>query len=123
MNFRRYQLHFILAFIVTAAFACIFISLYYLPARASLLYGPPASQLSISDRIEYSTRLLSYGNELKSPFNTSGMEQQFRIEQGESVNSIANRLEVSGFISNAQAFYDYAVYTGIDTTSINGKSE
>ncbi len=121
MNFRRYQLHFILAFIVIAAFACIFISLYYLPARASLLYGPPASQLSISDRIEYSTRLLSYGNELKSPFNTSGMEQQFRIEQGESVNSIANRLEVSGFISNAQAFYDYAVYTGIDTTIQSGE--
>jgi UPF0755 protein len=121
MNFRRYQLYFILAFIVLAAFACIFISLYYLPARASLLYGPPASQLSISNRIEYSTRLLSYGNELKSPFNANGTEQQFQIEQGESVGSIANRLEVAGFISNAQAFYDYAVYTGIDLTIQSGE--
>ncbi len=95
-------------------------SLYYLPARASLLFGPPAAQLSISDRIEYSTRLLSYGNELKTPFNTSGTEQQFQVEQGETVSSIANRLEVSGFISNAQAFYDYAVYTGIDLTIQSG---
>ena len=117
---RRYQLHILLAFSVLAVFACIFIFLYYLPARASLLYGPPARQLSISNRIEYSTRLLSYGNELKTPFNTSGTEQQFQIEQGESVRSIANRLEVSGFISNAQAFYDYAVYTGIDLTIQSG---
>ncbi len=112
----RYQLHFILAFIVLATLACLFTFLYYLPARASLLYGPPASQLSISNRIEYSTRLLSYGEELKTPLNLNGMEQQFQVEQGETVNSIANRLEASGFISSAQAFYDYAVYTGIDIT-------
>ena len=118
---RRYQLHIILALFVLAVFACIFVSLYYLPARASLLFGPPANQLSISNRIEYSARLLSYGDELKTPFNSIGTEQQFQIEQGESVNSIANRLEVSGFISNAQAFYDYAVYTGIDTTIQSGE--
>lgn len=113
---RRYQLYIFLFLFVAVAFACVFVFLYYLPARASLLFGPPASQLSISNRIEYSTRLLSYGNELTTPLNTSGTEQQFQIEQGESVSSIANRLEVSGFISNAQAFYDYAVYTGIDLT-------
>ena len=117
---RRYQLYFVLVFIIFAVLACVFAFLYYVPARASLLYGPPASQLSISNRIEYSTRLLSYGDELKTPFNASGAEQQFQVEQGETVSSIANRLEVSGFISSAQAFYDYAVYTGIDTTIQSG---
>ncbi len=117
---RRYQLHIALALFVVAVLACVFAFLYYLPARASLLYGPPASQLSISNRIEYSARLLSYGDELTTPFNISGTEQQFQVEQGESVNSIANRLEVSGFISNAQAFYDYAVYTGVDLTIQSG---
>ena len=117
---RRYQLYFFLAFSVIAVFVCVFVFLYYLPARASLLYGPPARQLSISNRIEYSMRLLSYGDELTTPLNTSGTEQKFQVEQGESVNSIANRLELSGFISNAQAFYDYAVYTGIDTTIQSG---
>ncbi|MFN8381197.1 MAG: endolytic transglycosylase MltG [Anaerolineales bacterium] len=116
----RYQLHIFLAVFVVVVFACVFVFLYYLPARASLLFGPPASQLSISNRIEYSTRLLSYGDELTKPLNTSGTEQQFQVELGESVSSIANRLEVSGFISNAQAFYDYAVYTGIDLTIQSG---
>jgi len=117
---RRYQLYFVLAFIILAALACGFSFLYYIPARASLLFGPPASQLSISNRIEYSARLLSYGDELKTPFNAGGAEQQFQVEQGETVSSIANRLEVSGFISSAQAFYDYAVYTGIDLTIQSG---
>ncbi|MBL8101027.1 MAG: endolytic transglycosylase MltG [Anaerolineales bacterium] len=112
----RYQLHIFLAIFFLAGLACIFVTLYYLPARASLLYGPPASWLSISDRIEYSARLLSHGDVLKSPHNENGTEQKFQVEPGESVSSIANRLEVSGFISNAQAFYDYAVYTGIDLT-------
>lgn len=120
MNFRRYQLHFILAFFVIAVLGCGFAFLYYLPARASLLYGPPASHLSITNRIEYSTRLLSYGDELTTPFNMNGVEQPFEVEPGESVNSIANRLEGFGIISSAQAFYDYAVYTGIDLTIQSG---
>ncbi|MBI5824820.1 MAG: endolytic transglycosylase MltG [Chloroflexi bacterium] len=120
MNFRRYQLHFILAFFVIIVLGFVFAFIYYLPARASVLFGPPASHLSISDRIEYSTRLLSYGNELTTPFNASGTEQPFQVEQGESVNSIANRLEALGFISSAQVFYDYAVYTGIDLTIQSG---
>lgn len=117
---RRYQLHFLLALFVIAALACGFAFFYYLPARASLLYGPPASHLSISNRIEYSTRLLSYGDELTTPFNPSGAERSFQIEQGETVNSIADRLESLGFISSAQAFSDYAAYTGIDLTIQSG---
>ncbi len=117
---RRYQLHFLLAFFVIAVLACVFTFLYYLPARASLLYGPPARHLSISNRIEYSTRLLSYGDELTAPRDLNGVEQPFRVEQGESVSSIADRLEGFELISNGQAFYDYAVYTGIDLTIQSG---
>lgn len=120
MNFRRYQLHFILAFFVIAVLGCGFAFLYYLPARASLLYGPPASHLSVTNRIEYSTRLLSYGDQLTTPFNPNGAETSFPVGQGETVNSIANRLERFGIISSAQAFYDYAVYTGIDLAIQSG---
>ena len=113
---RRYQYHFILAFIVLLIFVCIFFAFGYIPARASLLYGPPARSLSISDRIEYSTRLLSHGDLLTSPLNPNGVEQSFRIEQGESIYSVAARLEESSVIADAQAFYDYVVYTGLDLT-------
>ena len=118
--FRRYQYYFLLAALVLIAFACVFAFFYYVPARASLLYGPPAKDLSIPNRIEYSTRLLSYGDELTTPLDMNGAEQPFRVESGESVASIADRLEGLGFISNGQAFFDYAVYTGIDLTIQSG---
>ena len=117
---RRYQLHFILAFTILLILACLYFAIGYAPARASLLFGPPAASLSISDRIEYSTRLISYGDDLKTPFDANGFEQSFHIEQGETVASISDRLEQAGLISNGQAFYDYAVYTGMDTTIQSG---
>ncbi|MBL8076503.1 MAG: endolytic transglycosylase MltG [Anaerolineales bacterium] len=120
-NMRRYQLHFILAFIVLLALACIYLAFGYLPARASLLYGPPAASLSISDRIEYSARLLSYGEVLTAPYIPNAPEQRFRIEPGESVYSIATRLYDAGIVSNSQAFFDYVVYTGLDMTIQAGK--
>jgi len=118
--FRRNQYYFLLSIFATLAFSCLFGLIYYVPARASLLYGPPAKQLSLSDRIEYSTRLLAHGQVLNTPLNINGLEQPFRVEPGESVISIANRLEGLGLISNAQAFFDYAVYTGIDLTIQSG---
>ncbi|MDP1546610.1 MAG: endolytic transglycosylase MltG [Anaerolineales bacterium] len=113
---RRYKYYFILAFLALTAFACVFAFLYYIPARASSLYGSPAGHLSISNRIEYSARLLMHGDALMIPLSSNGIIQPFRIEQGEAVISIANRLENFGFITSADAFYDYAVYTGIDLT-------
>jgi UPF0755 protein len=80
------------------------------------LYGAPANHLSISNRIEYSARLLSYGDELSTPLNQNGAEQNFTVSSGESILSIANRLQESNLISNADAFFDYVVYTGIDLT-------
>lgn len=118
--FRRYQYHFILSILATLVFSCIFGLIYYVPARASLLYGPPAKGLSISDRIEYATRLLSHGRMLSTPVDLNGTTQPFRVEPGETVSSIAERLQSLGLISDAQAFFDYAVYTGIDLTIQSG---
>jgi UPF0755 protein len=109
---RRYHI----VLIIIALLAIIYLTLGYIPARASMLYGPPARALSISDRIEYSSKLLSYGDLLTAPFNPNGVEQKFRIEQGESIASVATRLAQSSIISDAQAFYDYVVYTGLDLT-------
>jgi UPF0755 protein len=109
---RRYHI----VLIIIALLAIIYLTLGYIPSRASMLYGPPARALSISDRIEYSTRLLSHGDLLTTPFNPNGVEQKFRIEQGESIASVAARLAQSSIIVDAQAFYDYVVYTGLDLT-------
>lgn len=109
---RRYQI--ILIIVALVAIASLVFG--YIPARASLLYGPPAHSLSVSSRIAYSTRLLSYGSLLTKPLIPNGVEQPFRIEQGEAVESVAARLQQANIIANAQAFSDYLVYTGLDHT-------
>jgi len=109
---RRYHI----VLIVIAILVVVFFAFGYIPARASLLYGPPARSLSIADRIDYSRRLLSHGQLLTTPFNTNGIEQPFHIDQGEPIASIATRLEQSGIIVSAQVLSDYLVYTGLDIT-------
>lgn len=113
---RHYKIFFALIFLITLILACIFVLIQYIPARASLLYGLPASHLSAPNRIEYSARLLMHGDTLSTPRDPNGIETRFRVEQGESVFSISNRLESFGFITSADAFFDYAVYSGIDLT-------
>ncbi len=108
--------HLILAALVVVFLVAVYLFIGYIPARASMLYGPPARLLSISDRIEYSARLLSHGDLLVAPLNSNGLAHPFHIEQGESISSIATRLEQSSLIVSAQAFYDYVVYTGLDLT-------
>jgi UPF0755 protein len=110
------RFYFILAFLIVIFLAAVYLFLGYIPARASMLYGAPARALSISDRIEYSIRLLSHGDLLTASLDPNGVEQTFHIEQGESIASVATRLEQSHIIVDAQAFYDYVVYTGFDLT-------
>ncbi len=104
---------FFLAFFILAG---IYLVLIHFPSRASLLYGPPAPSLSISERIEYAARLLLHGDVLTLSLYPDGVDLSFRIEQGESIASIAARLAQSSIIADAQAFYDYVVYTGLDLT-------
>lgn len=118
---RRYQLHFILAFLITAILAFVYIAFGYIPARASLLYGPPARLLSITQRIDYSARLLSHADLLTTPLNPNGGEQPFTISQGESVSSIALRLQQAGIVSDSQVLLDYLIYTGLDLTIQSGE--
>lgn len=109
---RRYHI----VLIIIAILAVVFFAFGYIPARASLLYGPPGPSLSISNRIEYSARLLRDGEMLSKPLDPNGTERSFRVEQGESISSIAARLQTSSIIADSRAFYDYVVYTGLDLT-------
>ncbi len=94
----------------------ILVGLIYFPVQAERLYGPAGSNLGYAHRLEYSARLIWYDGLLTVPHDPSGMEQSFRIAQGESVSAISFRLKEYGLISNSQAFYDYLIYAGMDTT-------
>lgn len=92
----------------------------YAPARAALLYGAPAQHLNDSQRIEYAARLLTYGDQLFTPPDPNGAPQTFTITAGETAPDVAQRLQQTQLIPNAQAFLDYLVYTGLDLTLQSG---
>ncbi|MBI5295918.1 MAG: endolytic transglycosylase MltG [Chloroflexi bacterium] len=87
-----------------------------LPLQASRLYGPPNSALGLWGFIEYSARLLWHDGNLTRPVDENGVERVFIIAQGESVTSVAERLEAEGLVHNGDALRDYLIYKGLDVT-------
>ncbi|MGZ9223129.1 MAG: endolytic transglycosylase MltG, partial [Anaerolineales bacterium] len=92
------------------------ILLFYIPSRVARIYGPAAPQLSLPERVQYSVLLLWYDGLLTQPLDLSGQEQLFTIEIGESVDLVANHLQVAGLIRDAEAFRSYLIYSGLDTS-------
>ena len=89
---------------------------YGLPAQVEAKFGPPDPGLGFRQRVYLSTMLLLQANDLKLPNNVYGTEQPFTIQLGETPLSIALHLQSQGFISNAEAFRNYLIYAGLDTT-------
>ncbi|MCI0555855.1 MAG: endolytic transglycosylase MltG, partial [Anaerolineae bacterium] len=104
----------ILIIFILLILACLFLAIIYLPSQATRIYGPPSSALGLLERIQYSALLLWYDGLLTRPLDTSGTEQSFTIETGESVDAIANQLQIVGLIRDAESFRAYLVYSGLD---------
>jgi len=100
--------------------ACLFVTLITIPSQATRIYGQPAAWLTASQRVQFSARLLWHDGLLTRPLDATGIEQTFPIGQGESVNSIATRLQEVGLIRDAGAFRDYLIYSGLDTSIQSG---
>ena len=110
-----------LILLLMALFLCIGVMLaavgiFYLPIRAAQVFGPSAPGLSPRQRVYLSATLLLNGGDLTRPLDPSAGTQPFQIQLGEPPSSIARRLHNEGFISNAEIFRDYLVYSGLDTT-------
>jgi UPF0755 protein len=86
----------------------------YLPQQVGKYYGPPSGQLNPIQNITYKVRLLIYKNDLTIPLNINGNKGTFIVKIGESVGSIAIRLEEDGYIRNDEAFRLYLIYKGLD---------
>ena len=106
----------IAAFFLFITIACLLGSMFYIPVRAARLYGPPASGLSLLERVQYSALLLWYDGLLTQPLDVNGTEQPFTVEVGESVDSVANHLQVVGLIRDSESFRSYLIYSGLDTS-------
>jgi UPF0755 protein len=106
----------ILIVVTILVLACLFLTLGYIPSQATRIYGPPSSALGLLERIQYSALLLWYDGLLTRPLDSTGTEQSFTIETGESVDGIANHLQIVGLIRDAASFRAYLVYSGLDTS-------
>jgi UPF0755 protein len=95
---------------------CLSLALFMIPSRAARIYGSSAAWLAVPQRVQYSALLLWYDGLLTRPLNETGGEQTFRIEIGESVNSVAAHLQEVGLIRDAEAFRAYLIYSGLDTS-------
>ena len=93
------------------------IGFYYgLPQIAAASVGPSTDSLTDSQRFQYSALMLWYDGMVTNPANSKAGEIPFTIAQGDSVGSVAARLEKAGIIRSAEAFVDYLVYAGLDTS-------
>lgn len=95
---------------------CLFLVFFTIPAQAERIYGPPAARLTVSQRVQYAARLLWYDGLLTRPLDVNGGEQNFTIEIGESVNSVAVRLQETDLLRDAESFRAYLIYSGLDTS-------
>lgn len=92
-----------------------------LPGMISKDFGPPSSRLSPTQRAIYAIRLVTEEKSLLAPVDRLGQPREFEVSLGESVSSISSRLEQEHFISNANAFRSYLIYSGMDTGVQAGK--
>jgi len=108
-------------FVIFTVCAGLFFALIYIPSRATRIYGPPSTSLSIPERIQYSALLLWYDGLLTQPLDLSGAEQSFTVEVGESVDAVANHLQSVGLIKDAEALRTYMIYAGVDRSMQAGE--
>jgi UPF0755 protein len=83
--------------------------------RVIRLFGPPAPNLSLVQRISLSASLLLQADQLTEPLNRFGDEREFQIEMGESISSIVGRLWEAQLIRDPSSLRMYLQYSGKDT--------
>ena len=94
---------------------------FTVPFLAERHFGEPDASLTGFDRWNFSRQILAGRTDLLSSVSSVGDEQKFTISSGESVSSVAARLEEVGLINDAKAFRAYLVYKGLDSSIKAGK--
>ncbi len=114
--------------IISLGIACILVlvgvaALELAPRTAAQDFGPAAPGMDRIQKAVNSLQLLLHKDALLTPVNPVGNPIAFEIESGESVNSIALKLENAGLIRDAGSFRQYLIYAGMDTGIQSGEYE
>ena len=87
-----------------------------IPRRAALTFGLPSNRLDTTEQLYYATLLVMQEQSLIRPVSPQGSPRPFRIGLGEPTASVIQRLYADGFIASAEAFRNYLLYSGLDTS-------
>lgn len=85
-----------------------------IPRQARQVFGPPSPALTSFQGFTYSFQLLLHQADLLEPRDANGIPAEFQVSLGESVTSVANRLEEEGLVRSGKALRLYLIYAGLD---------
>lgn len=114
----RYLALFLLSLVLLACVSLFLLAwgLYSLPGLAAETFGPPSPGLGFMQRIRLSGELLLNADRLTTPLDPFGEPRPFKVILGETLPSIASRLQAEGLISDSDSFRNFLQYAGLDTT-------
>jgi len=101
-------------FAVTVLVGAVLFTVIYFPATSKQLFGEPAGELSVYQKLIYPIRLVLGQHLLLDGQESTGTDQAFTIQQGETVDEIAGSLQSKGLIDDAELFRIYLIYSGLD---------
>lgn len=85
-----------------------------LPSDAQVLFGPPGSNLSNTQVLNLSYKLINAKDSLLFPIDSNGSLVEFSIDSDQPIPIIVSNLFDDGLILNQEAFTNYLIYKGFD---------
>ena len=107
-------LAFSLIFAAAIFFTCVYFLVIWLPSSTAQIFGEPAPGLDISHRIILSARLLIHRKDLTTNLELGDRPIPFSIESGQSASMVAEKLEITGIIPEADSLVNYWLFKGQD---------
>ena len=90
------------------------IIIYSIPKKVTKELGQSVSLLNPFQKVSIASKLVNNIDSLKTPLTNDGVELDFIISEGESVQLICLQLEQSKLIYDADVLRLYLIYSGLD---------
>ena len=87
-----------------------------IPRRAAQTFGLPSSNLDYSSKVYYAVLLVLSEDALTTPVEPAASPRSFTVGLGEPTGSVIQRLFDEGLIGSMEAFRNFLLYSGMDTT-------
>jgi UPF0755 protein len=107
---------FFLIFVLIILVGCVglIFGYLYITTEVADQFGKASTNLTFTQRVIYPLELFINRDKMFSPLDLNGTEQEFIVDQGESVSMVCIRLEQDRLIGDAELFRIYLVYSGLD---------